>query len=96
MRRRTIARPRLRIRGRAVRATLPRDPIHRRAATLLHRPAGAFPARGPSQLPAPQEEASPAGIRASPVGGIPEVAGTPEVGGMPEAEDTGGSPQVLA
>ena len=79
--RRTIAHPRLGIRGRAVRATPPRDPIHRRAGTLLHRPAGAFPARGRSQLPVPQEEAPPVDIRA------------PLEGGIPEAEDTGGSLQ---
>jgi hypothetical protein len=83
MRRRTIAHPPLRTRGRAVRATPPRDPIHRRAAALLHRPAGAFPARDPSPLPAPQEEASPVDIRASLEGGIPET------------EDTGGSPRRI-
>lgn len=73
MRRRTTALTRLRIRGRAVKAIQPRDPIHRQAAASLHRLAEAFPVRGPSQLPVPQGEASPADIRASPEGGIPEV-----------------------
>ena len=69
----TIVPPRLRSRRRAGKAIPPRDPIHRQAATLLHRPPGAFPARDPSQLPAPQEEASPVDIRASLEEGIPEA-----------------------
>ena len=85
MRLRTIALPRRRTRAHAAKAIPPHDPIHRRAVTLLHRPAGAFPARAPSQPPAPQEEASPVDTQASLEGGIPE-AGV----GIP-AEEAGGS-----